>query len=100
MPLYDLKCTGCQHFIEDIKLTYEEMKAKCCPECGGTMESVPSSISVNTSESATFVRVPPERRAEISHMRETVKREMAEKREAAAKRRRDAPMPTIKGDNK
>jgi hypothetical protein len=81
MPRYDMRCPHCQHFIEDIVLPYDEMKQLNCPECSTRMESVPGNVVVNTSESLTFVRVPPERKAELNFMREQLKQRRATERE-------------------
>lgn len=90
MPRYDMKCFHCDHFIEDVVIDYVSMKQMKCPACGEGMESVPTSITINTSASLSFVRVPPERKAEIAYMRESHKRTRTtqkEQREVARKRR-------------
>jgi DNA-directed RNA polymerase subunit RPC12/RpoP len=85
MPRYDMRCNNCGHFVEDIVMSYDEMKLYTCVECSSQMEYVPGEVTINTSASATFVRVPPERKAEISFMREQLKQ-----KRAAEKERRNA----------
>jgi len=81
MPRYDLRCEKCEHFTEDIILTYEEMKQFKCPECGGDTYYVPTNVVINTSESQTFVRIPPERKAAFANMREQKNQMVAERKE-------------------
>jgi putative FmdB family regulatory protein len=87
MPRYDMQCTKCAHREEDIILTYENMKVYKCPECGSATEYVPGEVVINTSASTTFVRVPPERKAEIAFMREQHKQKRAEEKEKRNARR-------------
>jgi len=81
MPRYDMQCVDCPHRDEDIILTYNDMKVYKCPECGGATEYVPGEVTINTSASTTFVRVPPERKAEIANMREQHKQKRAQEKE-------------------
>ena len=85
MPRYDMRCNNCGHFIEDIVMSYDEMKLYTCAECSSQMESVPGNIVVNTSESLTFVRVPPERKAELNFIRNELKERRAKEKEERKK---------------
>ena len=93
MPRYDMKCQVCDNFEEDLVMSYEEMKAHKCPQCGGDTEYVITDIVINTSASKTFVRVPPERKAEIAFMRAEQKRtrEVQKEQRAAVRKRRTQP---------
>ena len=54
MPLYEYKCKKCKHRFEQIQ-KFSDKPVKKCPECGGPVEKLISTSSVQFKGSGWYV---------------------------------------------
>lgn len=54
MPIYEYRCTSCEHLFELLETTYDESKEKTCVKCGAAAERIISLTSFQLKGSGWY----------------------------------------------